>query len=704
MVLLSNVSDSSIVENLRKRYYNDSIFTYIGPVLISVNPFKQMNYFTDREIELYQGANAYENPPHIYALADDMFRNMLVDQENHSVIITGESGSGKTVCAKYIMGYLAKVSGGREQVQHIKDIIIESNPLLEAFGNAKTVRNNNSSRFGKYVEIFFNRSSEPVGGQISNFLLEKSRVVAQNADERNFHIFYQICAGIDSEKRRYLGITDPGYYYYLNQSDVSEVTNIDDAEDFKCTMKAMAVVGLSEQVRMEILKLVAAVLHIGNISFVEKDNYADVANAEFLEYPAFLLDIDAGQIRQKLTSRRLESKWGKTSDVIDVKLNVEQANYTRDALAKALYARLFDFLVASVNKAMQKKQAGALTIGVLDIYGFEIFNVNGFEQFCINYVNEKLQQLFIELTLKAEQEEYMQEGIQWTPIDYFNNKVVCELIEGRNPPGIFGILDDTCFQMHGQSEGTDLAFLRHVSSHDHYQSAADGFAVRHYAGVVSYSIDAFCDKNRDPLFLDLVELMQSSRKYVRLDDFLEAMRCFLFRIVDMPRFSSFFVDLFPENVHRAIKTRPTTLGDKIKVQANELLRSLMQCYPHYIRCITPNDNKKASDWNEMRVRHQVEYLGLKENIRVRRAGYAYRRSFEKFLQRYGILLHRVKQNRRKDVRESIIEILNSVNIDPGQFQLGHSKIFIRTPEAVCYMTLCIVISLVVGVVNNLSDS
>ncbi|XP_016128726.1 unconventional myosin-Ie-like [Sinocyclocheilus grahami] len=469
--------------------------------------------------------------------------------------LLGESGAGKTVAAKYIMGYISKVSGGGPRVQHVKDIILQSNPLLEAFGNAKTVRNNNSSRFGKYFEIQFSSGGEPDGGKISNFLLEKSRVVMRNPGERSFHIFYQ----------------KSSYMFSL-----------------------------------------------------------------------------------------FSNKWGGKSESIDVTLNVEQACFTRDALSKALHSRVFDYLVESINKAMVKDHQ-ELNIGVLDIYGFEIFQKNGFEQFCINFVNEKLQQIFIELTLKAEQEEYVQEGIRWTPIEYFNNKIVCDLIESKlNPPGIMSILDDVCATMHAKGEGADQTMLQklrmQINNHEHFNSWNQGFIIHHYAGKVSYDAEGFCERNRDVLFTDLIELMQSS---------------------EIP----FIRALFPENLNAEKKGRPTTAGSKIKKQANDLVSTLMKCTPHYIRCIKPNETKKPKDWEESRVKHQVEYLGLKENIRVRRAGYAYRRIFRKFLNRYAILTKESWPTWRGDEKQGVLHLLRAVNMDQDQYQLGHTKIFIKAPES-----------------------
>lgn len=660
MVLLSKITETSIVENLKKRYMDDYIFTYIGSVLISVNPFKQMPYFGEKEIEMYQGAAQYENPPHIYALADSMYRNMIIDRENQCVIISGESGAGKTVAAKYIMSYVSRVSGGGPKVQHVKDIILQSNPLLEAFGNAKTVRNNNSSRFGKYFEIQFSPGGEPDGGKISNFLLEKSRVVMRNPGERSFHIFYQLIEGASAEQKQSLGITSMDYYYYLSLSGSYKVDDIDDKREFQETLHAMNVIGIFSEEQTLVLQIVSGILHLGNISFKEVGNYAAVESEEFLAFPAYLLGINQDRLKEKLTSRQMDSKWGGKSESIHVTLNVEQACYTRDALAKALHARVFDFLVDSINKAMEKDHE-EYNIGVLDIYGFEIFQKNGFEQFCINFVNEKLQQIFIELTLKAEQEEYVQEGIRWTPIEYFNNKIVCDLIESKvNPPGIMSILDDVCATMHAVGEGADQTLLQklqmQIGSHEHFNSWNQGFIIHHYAGKVSYDMDGFCERNRDVLFMDLIELMQSS---------------------ELP----FIQSLFPENLQADKKGRPTTAGSKIKKQANDLVSTLMKCTPHYIRCIKPNETKKPKDWEESRVKHQVEYLGLKENIRVRRAGYAYRRVFQKFLQRYAILTKATWPVWRGDEKQGVLHLLQSVNMDNDQFQLGKSKVFIKAPES-----------------------
>ncbi|KAK4299769.1 hypothetical protein Pmani_027986 [Petrolisthes manimaculis] len=666
MVLLTKITEAAITDNLKKRLMEDKIYTYIGPVLVAVNPFKQLPYFGDKEVEMYQGVPQYEVPPHIFSLADTMYRNMLIDSDSQCVIISGESGAGKTVSAKFIMNYITKVCGGGQKVQQVKDIIMESNPLLEAFGNAKTIRNNNSSRFGKYVEIQFSRGGEPLGGKVSNFLLEKSRVHFLNEHERSFHIFYQICAGTTPQQKEQLGISSPEYFEYLQQSGVYKVDGTNDAQEFQETLKAMQVMGMSDETQNNMLKIVAAILHMGNISFYEENNAAIISDPGYLEFPAFLLEIDPQQLGHKLVSRIFDSKWGGKSERVDVTLNTEQAQFARDAWTKGLYSRLFDYIVEAVNSAMVT-DANLISTGILDIYGFEIFGRNGFEQFCINYVNEKLQQIFIELTLKSEQEEYHAEGIQWKPINYFDNKVVCELIEEKRPPGIMCILDDTCATMSAKSEGADEDFHRkmesQVGSHHHYQKFTGGFIIKHYAGNVSYHIDSFCEKNRDVLFNDIIEVMQHSQ-------------------------NAFIRGLFPDVINQASRGRPATAGSKIRTQANELVTTLKKCVPHYIRCIKPNETKRPKDWDEKMVKHQVEYLGLKENIRVKRAGFAYRRPFIKFLHRYGILTRETWPAWHGEPTQGIIHILSSVHMDPSQYQIGHTKVFVKDPESLYMLEEC----------------
>ncbi|XP_034176365.2 unconventional myosin-Ie isoform X3 [Osmia lignaria lignaria] len=517
--------------------------------------------------------------------------------------------------------------------------------------------------YGKYVKMQFDSGGLSVGGKILNFLLEKSRVTCHNHGERNFHIFYQLVTGANQQMKSEFGLTNLDYYQYLSYGGNYRVEGMNDAHDFQETLKGLSVMGISDVEVIDILRLVAGILHLGNIQFIEKGNNSEIYDKQSLDFPAYLLQVSAEQLACKLTSRKFESKWGAQSESVDVILNVEQALYTRDALAKNIYARLFDYLVKKVNSAMETN-TGGLEIGILDIYGFEIFEKNGFEQFCINFVNEKLQQIFIELTLKAEQEEYVAENIKWTPIEYFNNAIVVDLLEGKRLPGLFLVLDDVCATLHGGSTGADADLQKKLSvvanKHEHYQSTSEGFAISHYAGMVSYSVDGFCDKNRDVLFLDLVELMQTSTNSLIRTLYLHDTQA---------------------NKTKTLKSRPTTAGNKIREQASQLVNQLMKCTPHYIRCIKPNETKRPRDWDPVRVKHQVEYLGLKENIRVRRAGFAYRRSFSKFLYRYGILTKQTWPRWSGDDKQGVEWILQNLHVDRSQYQLGRTKLFIKAPES-----------------------
>ncbi|CAF1351666.1 unnamed protein product [Rotaria sordida] len=655
MVFMSKNTDSEISHNLKIRFDVNYIYTYIGPVLIAVNPYKDVEYCRDSHMEKYRGATQMDNAPHIFAIAEDMFSNMLIDSEKQCVIISGESGAGKTVSAKFIMAYIAEVSGGGPNVKRIKDVILQSNPLLEAFGNAKTIRNDNSSRFGKYVEIQFSRGGEPIGGAISNFLLEKSRVVSQAENERNFHIFYQLLSS--REFCQQYSLSHELRFQYINHAESSRVQKIDDIKEMQHTLHAMDVMGFSSEIKQSIFSLLAGILHLGNVQFGDKNNYATVLSERDLQAPCAYFGIQIDYLKTKLISKRLEFKEHQKNELIDQTFTVDKAIFTRDALAKSIYSRIFDYLIQGVNLAFQTTAKSDLSIGILDIYGFEIFERNSFEQFCINYVNEKLQQIFIELTLKKEQEEYKRENIQWSPISFFNNIVVCDLFEAKQPPGMFLLLDDICLSSHATTEKVDKSYLHKLSSlsNQHLIVSPPTFTVKHYAGAVIYHSDQFCEKNRDILNIDLMEMMQSST---------------------IP----FVVRLFPEQTS-TIKSRPTTAGTKIRTQANLLVEKLMTCQPHYVRCIKPNENQAPGEWNSSSVIEQVKYLGLVANIEVRKAGFVYRREFAKFLSRYAILTKQTWPKWNGKVTDGVMHIVDTMHLDRREVQLGNTKVFIKSPES-----------------------
>ncbi|KAH7027795.1 P-loop containing nucleoside triphosphate hydrolase protein [Microdochium trichocladiopsis] len=660
LTLLSKVSNEAINENLKKRFEGREIYTYIGHVLVSVNPFRDLGIYTDDVLESYKGKNRLEMPPHVFAIAESSYYNMKAYKENQCVIISGESGAGKTEAAKRIMQYIANVSGGESgEIKQIKDMVLATNPLLESFGNAKTLRNNNSSRFGKYLQIHFNTNGEPVGADITNYLLEKTRVVGQIMNERNFHIFYQFAKAAPENYRTTFGIQQPETYAYLSRSKCYNVDGIDDVAEFRDTLNAMKVIGLSQAEQDDVFRMLAAILWTGNVHFVEgNDGYAAVADQSVIDFLAYLLEVTPAELIKAITIRILTPRSG---EVIESTTNVAQATATRDALAMAIYNNLFDWIVQRINQSLKARQATSNNIGILDIYGFEIFEKNSFEQLCINYVNEKLQQIFIQLTLKAEQEEYAREQIQWTPIKYFDNKIVCDLIEQVRPVGVFSALKDATKTAHADPAACDRTFMQTVNgmSNAHLTPRQGSFIIKHYAGDVSYTVDGITDKNKDALLKGVQNLFQQSQ-------------------------NRFVHNIFPNQVDQDNRKQPPTAGDRIRASANALVETLMKCQPSYIRTIKPNENKSPTEYNVPNVLHQIKYLGLQENVRIRRAGFAYRQSFEKFVERFFLLSPETsyagEYTWNGSEEAAVKQILKDTSIPKEEWQLGTTKAFIKSPE------------------------
>uniref|UniRef100_A0A8B9E8B1 Myosin IB n=1 Tax=Anser cygnoides TaxID=8845 RepID=A0A8B9E8B1_ANSCY len=581
MVLLEPLNEDSFIDNLKKRFDHSEVYTYIGSVVISINPYRPLPIYTPEKVEEYRNRNFYELSPHIFALSDEAYRSLRDQDKDQCILITGESGAGKTEASKLVMSYVAAVCGKGAEVNQVKEQLLQSNPVLEAFGNAKTVRNDNSSRFGKYMDIEFDFKGDPLGGVISNYLLEKSRVVKQPRGERNFHIFYQILSGL---------------------KEICELTGIDQSV-----------------------------------------------------------------LERAFSFRTVEAKQEKVSTT----LNVAQAYYARDALAKNLYSRLFSWLVTRINESIKAQtKVRKKVMGVLDIYGFEIFEDNSFEQFIINYCNEKLQQIFIELTLKEEQEEYIREGIEWTHIEYFNNAIICDLIE-NNQTGILAMLDEECLRPGTVTDDTFLEKLNQVcATHQHFESRMSKcsrflndtslphscFRIQHYAGKVMYQVEGFVDKNNDLLYRDLSQAMwKASHSLIKA--------------------------LFPEgNPAKINLKRPPTAGSQFKASVATLMKNLQTKNPNYIRCIKPNDKKAAHIFNDALVCHQIRYLGLLENVRVRRAGYAFRQAYEPCLERYKMLCKQTWPHWRGPARAGVEVLFNELEIPEEEFSFGRSKIFIRNPR------------------------
>uniref|UniRef100_A0A8B9E7B3 Unconventional myosin-Ib n=1 Tax=Anser cygnoides TaxID=8845 RepID=A0A8B9E7B3_ANSCY len=674
MVLLEPLNEDSFIDNLKKRFDHSEVYTYIGSVVISINPYRPLPIYTPEKVEEYRNRNFYELSPHIFALSDEAYRSLRDQDKDQCILITGESGAGKTEASKLVMSYVAAVCGKGAEVNQVKEQLLQSNPVLEAFGNAKTVRNDNSSRFGKYMDIEFDFKGDPLGGVISNYLLEKSRVVKQPRGERNFHIFYQILSGASEDFLCKLKLErDFSRYNYLGL-DSARVNGVDDAANFRTVRNAMQIVGFMDHETQSVFEVVAAVLKLGNIEFkpesrvngLDESKIKDKNGKMRLEI-CELTGIDQSVLERAFSFRTVEAKQEKVSTT----LNVAQAYYARDALAKNLYSRLFSWLVTRINESikvllfLRKK-----VMGVLDIYGFEIFEDNSFEQFIINYCNEKLQQIFIELTLKEEQEEYIREGIEWTHIEYFNNAIICDLIE-NNQTGILAMLDEECLRPGTVTDDTFLEKLNQVcATHQHFESRMSKcsrflndtslphscFRIQHYAGKVMYQVEGFVDKNNDLLYRDLSQAMwKASHSLIKA--------------------------LFPEgNPAKINLKRPPTAGSQFKASVATLMKNLQTKNPNYIRCIKPNDKKAAHIFNDALVCHQIRYLGLLENVRVRRAGYAFRQAYEPCLERYKMLCKQTWPHWRGPARAGVEVLFNELEIPEEEFSFGRSKIFIRNPR------------------------
>uniref|UniRef100_A0A8C4SRZ4 Unconventional myosin-Ib n=1 Tax=Erpetoichthys calabaricus TaxID=27687 RepID=A0A8C4SRZ4_ERPCA len=677
MVLLEPLAEESFLENLKKRFDHNEIYTYIGSVVISVNPYRSLPIYSPEKVEEYRNRNFYELSPHIFSLADEAYRSLRDQDKDQCILITGESGAGKTEASKLVMSYVAAVCGKGAEVNQVKEQLLQSNPVLEAFGNAKTVRNDNSSRFGKYMDIEFDFKGDPLGGVISNYLLEKSRVVKQPRGERNFHVFYQLLSGAPDDMLKKLNLErDFSKYNYLGL-DSATVNGVDDAANFRTVRNAMQIVGFMDDETQSVLEVVSAVLKLGNIEFKPESRVngldeSRVKDKNELKEICELIGIEQTVLERAFSFRTVEAKQEKVSTT----LNVAQAYYARDALAKNLYSRLFSWLVNRINESIKAQtKTRKKVMGVLDIYGFEIFEDNSFEQFIINYCNEKLQQIFIELTLREEQEEYIREGIEWTHIDYFNNAIICDLIE-NNTNGILAMLDEECLRPGTVSDETFLEKLNQIcAGHEHFESRMSKnskflndhtlphncFRIQHYAGKVLYRVEGFVDKNNDLLYRDLSQAMwKASHNLVK--------------------------SLFPDgNPTKINLKRPPTAGFQFKASVATLMKNLLTKNPNYIRCIKPNDKKAAHIFTDSLVCHQVRYLGLMENVRVRRAGYAFRQTYEPCLERYKMLCKQTWPHWRGPAREGVEVLLKDLQIPREEYSYGRSKIFIRNPRTLFHL-------------------
>uniref|UniRef100_A0A8C6IXK6 Unconventional myosin-Id n=1 Tax=Melopsittacus undulatus TaxID=13146 RepID=A0A8C6IXK6_MELUD len=668
-VLMDAVTMPEFMANLRLRFEKGRIYTFIGEVVVSMNPYKNLNIYGRDTIEQYRGRELYERPPHLFAIADAAYKAMKRRSKDTCIVISGESGAGKTEASKYIMHYIAAITnpGQRAEVERVKNILLKSNCVLEAFGNAKTNRNDNSSRFGKYMDINFDFKGDPIGGHINNYLLEKKK-----EGFYFFHspflklLFVQLLQGGSDQMLRSLHLQkDASAYKYICPGAQIKVRVL--LMKFKAVADAMKVIGFKQEEIETVYKIVAVILHLGNLKFSVDGDTPVIENSKVVSIIADLLSTKFDMVEKALLYRTVATG----RDVIDKQHTEQEATYGRDAFAKAIYERLFAWIVTHINDVIEVKNYDTTVhgkntvIGVLDIYA--VAEVH-FEQFCINYCNEKLQQLFIQLVLKQEQEEYQREGIPWKHIDYFNNQVIVDLVEQQHK-GIISILDDACMNV---GKVTDEMFLEALNNklgkHAHFSSrklcATDktlefdrDFRIKHYAGDVIYSVTGFIDKNKDTLFQDFKRLMYNSSNPV-----LKMM--------------------WPEGKLSIteVTKRPLTAATLFKNSMIALVDNLASKEPYYVRCIKPNDKKSPQLFDEERCRHQVEYLGLLENVRVRRAGFAYRQTYEKFLHRYKMISEFTWPNHDLPSDTDAVKKLIECHGFQHDVAYGKTKIFIRTPR------------------------
>ncbi|KAG4953714.1 hypothetical protein AAZX31_14G097500 [Glycine max] len=657
MTRLAYLNEPGVLFNLRRRYALNDIYTYTGSILIAVNPFTKLPHLYDSHMmEQYKGAPLGELSPHVFAVADASYRAMMNEGKSQSILVSGESGAGKTETTKLIMQYLTFVGGraaGDERT--VEQQVLESNPLLEAFGNARTVRNDNSSRFGKFVEIQFDSNGSISGAAIRTYLLERSRVVQLTDPERNYHCFYQLCACERDAEKYKLG--HPSHFHYLNQSKVYELDGVSNAEEYLKTRRAMDIVGISYEDQEAIFRVLAAILHLGNIEFSPgKEHDSSVIKDEksrfHMQMAADLFICDVDLLLATLCTRSIQTREGSIVKALDCNAAIAG----RDALAKTVYARLFDWLVAKINRSVGQDINSKIQIGVLDIYGFECFKDNSFEQFCINFANEKLQQHFNEHVFKMEQEEYGKEEINWSYIEFVDNQDVLDLIE-KKPIGIIALLDEACMFPKSTHETFSTKLFQHFRSHPRLgkeKFSQTDFTISHYAGKVTYHTDTFLDKNRDYVVVEHCNLLSSSK---------------------CPFVSGLF-PLLPEESSRS-SYKFSSVAARFKQQLQALMETLNSTEPHYIRCVKPNSLNRPQIFENASVIHQLRCGGVLEAVRISLAGYPTRRTYSEFVDRFGLIAPEFMDGSYDD-KAATEKILQKLKLE--NFQLGRTKVFLRAGQ------------------------
>ncbi|KAL9833437.1 myosin-3-like [Geothlypis trichas] len=679
VAMLTHLHEPAVLYNLKDRYSSWMIYTYSGLFCVTVNPYKWLPVYNPEVVLAYRGKKRQEAPPHIFSISDNAYQFMLTDRENQSILITGESGAGKTVNTKRVIQYYATIAASGDTATKkeppvkgsLKDQILSANPLLEAFGNAKTVRNDNSSRFGKFIRIHFGTSGKLASGDIETYLLEKSRVTFQLKAERSYHIFYQILSSKKPELLEMLLVTaNPCDYPFISQGQIS-VASIDDQEELLATDAAIDTLGFSPDERMGIYKLTGAILHYGNMKFKQKprEEQAEPDGTEEADKAAYLMGLNSADLLKALCYPRV--KVG--NEYVLKGQTVDQVHQAVNALAKSVYEKLFLWMVVRINQQLDTKLPRQHFIGVLDIAGFEIFEFNSFEQLCINFTNEKLQQFFNHHMFVLEQEEYKKEGIEWEFIDFGMDLAACiELIE--KPMGIFSILEEECMF----PKATDTSFKnklydQHLGKCSSFQKPKPGkgkaeahFSLVHYAGTVDYNITGWLEKNKDPLNETVVGLYQKSSMKIL---------CHLYA-----SFAS-MDEAEGSGKKKGAKKKGSsfqTVSVLFRENLNKLMSNLRTTHPHFVRCIIPNETKTPGLMDHKLVLHQLRCNGVLEGIRICRKGFPNKIPYGDFKQRYLLLNASViPEGKFVDSRKACEKLLSSIEIDHTQYKFGHTKVFFK---------------------------
>ncbi|GAB7357247.1 hypothetical protein MBLNU459_g8226t1 [Dothideomycetes sp. NU459] len=688
---LSHLNEPAVLQAIKLRYAQKEIYTYSGIVLIATNPFARVDsLYVPGMVQVYAGKQRQTQAPHLFAIAEEAFADMLRDNNNQTIVVSGESGAGKTVSAKYVMRYFAtreppdqpgvRSKGRADTMTETEEQILATNPIMEAFGNAKTTRNDNSSRFGKYIEIMFDKKTDIIGARIRTYLLERSRLVFQPLKERNYHIFYQLVAGASDAEKEEFGLTAVENFDYLNQGGSPQIDGVDDADEFRATRESLSRIGVSEVQQSQLWKILAALLHIGNIKIVATRSDSQLSASEpSVAKACELLGIDPNEFAKWTVKKQLITRGEK----IMSNLTQQQAVVVRDSVAKYIYSSLFDWLVETLNHGLARPEVLEQVksfIGVLDIYGFEHFAKNSFEQFCINYANEKLQQEFNQHVFKLEQEEYLREEIDWKFIDFSDNQPCIDLIEGKL--GVLALLDEES----RLPMGSDESFVNKLHNNfvndkqKFYKKPRFGksaFTVCHYAIDVTYESDGFIEKNRDTVPDEHMEVLRASSNTF-LSDILEAAATVRERDAAAQQKPS--TAAVPGKRPGAATARKPTLGGIFKSSLIELMNTINSTDVHYIRCIKPNEAKEAWKFEGPMVLSQLRACGVLETVRISCAGYPTRWTYEEFALRYYMLVPSTQWT--SDLRDMANAILfkalgESKNDGSSKYQLGLTKIFFR---------------------------